>query len=52
MKIHLKTKRNLETLKLGHILKFLPRFLGENGNPGNNDSYLLLLLIVLCPLSC
>ena len=24
MKIHLKTKRNLKTLKLGHILKFLP----------------------------
>ena len=34
MKIHLKTKRNLKTLKLGHILEFLPRFLGGNGNPG------------------
>ena len=45
MKIHLKTKRNLKTLKLGHILKFLPRFLGENANPAYFSSHLLLHLI-------
>ena len=42
MKIHLQTKRGLNTLKFGAYSEILTLILRENGNPGNNYSYLLL----------
>ena len=43
---YLQTKRNLKRCNLGHILNFLPCFLGETENPGYFPSHLLLLLLL------
>ena len=39
---YLQTKRNLKRCNLGHILNFLPCFLGETENPRYFPSHLLL----------
>ena len=43
MKIHLKTKRGLNTLKFEAYSEIFALILRGNENPGNNVSYLLLL---------
>ena len=50
MKIHLQTKRGLNTLKFGAYSEILTLILRENGNPGNNYSYLLLRCITYQPI--
>ena len=45
MKIHLQTKRGLNTLKFGAYSEILTLFLRGDGNPGNNVSILLLVVI-------
>ena len=42
MKIHLQTKRGLNTLKFGACSEILTLFLRENWKSGNNVSILLL----------
>ena len=43
MKIHLQTKRGLNTLKFGACSEILTLLHRGNGNPGNNVSYILRL---------
>ena len=45
MKIHLQTKRGLNTLKFEAYSEILTLFHRGNGNPGNNVSYILLQCI-------